>query len=463
MLTGENGRAAGGPALKAPAGTAALRFWLLTGFLFLVVLCGGSASADELQLVVLRPAAVLVAAIALLTMRAEHWRRYRPVWLLLGAVMVLTLLHLVPLPPQLWQALPGRDIIVDIDRVAMLGEQWRPLSMAPERTANAAFALAIPIAVALLAAQLDDALQNRLLIVVVGLAILSGSIGLVQATGTGLQFYPEASAIAGAFANRNHQGLLLALTIPMAAVWAARTTAGSRSTRNRAIMLIAAVIVIVPLIALTASRSAIALAAVGLASLALLRTGSDGQAAPGARRAMLVAAAWIASALAVAAILYATAVNRFTTFDRLENASDDARLTIWSSTFDMIGHYLPWGSGIGGYARVYQILEPASLLEPSYTNHAHNEWLEIAMTAGIPGLVILVAAGAMFGVAAWRSLRRSNVPNLDARLGVIVIFMLAIASTADYPVRTPILSAILAIAAVWSMPGNFARREASAV
>ncbi len=36
--------------------------------------------------------------------------------------------------------------------------------------------------------------------------------------------------------------------------------------------------------------------------------------------------------------------------------------------------------------------EPDALLRADYANHAHNDWLEVALTGGLPALLILAAA-----------------------------------------------------------------------
>jgi O-antigen ligase len=445
------------PVVQLPGKPAAIQvrqYWILTVFLCLVFATGGSSWPDEPHLVLLRPAALMMAAYALLTIQREQWRRYKAIWLLLGAVMALTLLHLVPLPPQIWKLLPGRDIIADIDEVAGLGNLWRPLSMYPEATSNAAYSLAVPIAVALLAAQLDDAMHRRLLLTVLALAIISGAIGLVQAAGVSWHPYDRTTPFAGLFINRNHQAVLLAMIIPMTAAAAALHGGAGRSARIVKFVSIAIAAIVIPLVIMTGSRSGVIAGGLAIACLPLfwpdwLRRGSEN-----IRRNAMLTSAWLSLILAIGAFCYVLAASRDTVFDRFQNVEANSRLSIWSSTTDMLGHYFPWGSGIGSYARVYQILEPANLLEPKYTNHAHNEWLEIALTGGVPGLVILAVAALLLGLAVWRSVQSSTVPNYYNRLGMVAIFMLAMASTFDYPARTPIHSAMLALVAIWAASGR---------
>ncbi|MDG2005279.1 MAG: O-antigen ligase family protein [Novosphingobium sp.] len=396
----------------------------------------------------------MMAAYAMLTMQPEHWHRYKAVWLLLGAVLALTLLHLVPLPPQIWKLLPGRDIIFDIDEMAGLDNLWRPLSMAPESTINAAYSLAVPITVALLAAQLDEAGHKRMLITVIVLAIISGAFSLAQLAGANWHSYQRATQAAGLFVNRNHQAVLLAMIVPIATVCAALHAGKGISAKVVKIASIAIAIVVVPVVVMTESRAGVIVGAVALASVPLFWPRRPQPSQESALRRALLRGAWLLAILVVGAFWYAIVAMRDTSFSRFVNFGGDGRLPIWSSTFDMLGHYLPWGSGIGSYARVYLILEPSDLLEPQFTNHAHNEWLEIALTAGVPGLLIVVAAALLLGVAIWHNFRSLTVPNLYNRIGLVGIFMLAIASSSDYPVRAPIHAAMLALFAIWATPGR---------
>jgi O-antigen ligase len=135
---------------------------------------------------------------------------------------------------------------------------------------------------------------------------------------------------------------------------------------------------------------------------------------------------------------------------RLEDQTEDLRWPVWQSIIDMLPHYLPWGTGVGSYVEAYKVLEPDNLLRPTFSNHAHNEALEILFTAGIPGAALVVLASVFLAVAIWLSLRSAGDAALFKRLGILVIILLAIASISDYPVRTPILSAVFVLAAIWA-------------
>ena len=127
------------------------RFWIICAFLLFIFLTGGSSWANAPTLIVLRPVSVLMLGYALATMRRDDLRHGSSLLILSGLIITLTILHLVPLPPALWRALPGRAIVAELDAALKLDAVWRPLSLAPDATWNALFFLAAPMAVLLLA------------------------------------------------------------------------------------------------------------------------------------------------------------------------------------------------------------------------------------------------------------------------------------------------------------------------
>lgn len=442
-----------GMAARAP-------FWLLAAFLCIVFFTGGSAWDSEPQLMLLRPAALVIAGCAILTLRWEHVARHWVVAALFLGVALLTAAHLVPLPYAWWSALPGRDIIISIDQVAGLGQISRPLSMAPDATLNALYALSIPFAVLLLAVQLNPQEHQRILVLLLALAALSGLFGVLQAGGSTIAFYPEQTPTSGLFANRNHQGALLALLIPMAAALGALGVSNRVGAAARVAAAPAITVIAIPLLLVTGSRSALVVAAVGLVfGLLIWSSGGGRQARPLWLRLLPPAAV----TAVVGGLVWLTAfASRDVAIERLGATENELRWPVWQSIIDMLPHYMPWGTGIGSYAQAYQILEPDNLLRPTISNHAHNEFLEVAFTAGMPGLVLLGIAFGVLLFALWRSFSikaASDPAVIFSRLGSSIFVLLAIASASDYPTRTPILAAVLALASVWASMGGRAISE----
>jgi O-antigen ligase len=412
-----------------------------------VFFAGGSSWSDEPHLILLRPLALVVAAIGLWSLKLEHIRQFWAVWLIFGLATLLTASHLVPLPYDVWSNLPGRQVIVDIDKAVGLGQISRPLSMSPETTLNALLSLSVPFGVLVLASQFDGLRQRRALGVVLLLSFTSAVVGLLQATGADFVLYSRQAMqdVAGLFVNRNHQAALLGFIFPMAAVAVSAGVAMGLPRKIEAFAGASMCLVVVPLVLITGSRTGLLVAGTSLVlifAFGLL---------PLARVAIKPWVRYSAAFASVGALVWATVwASRDVAFMRLEDQTEDLRWPVWQSIVDMLPHYLPWGAGVGSYVEAYQVLEPDNLLRPTFSNHAHNEVLEILFTAGIPGAALLLLVLVFLGVTAWRGLRASGDAALFKRLGILVIILLAIASISDYPVRAPILSAVFVLATIWA-------------
>jgi O-antigen ligase len=130
----------------------------------------------------------------------------------------------------------------------------------------------------------------------------------------------------------------------------------------------------------------------------------------------------------------------------------DARFGFWGTVFDLAWKYFPFGSGVGTFVETYQIDEPHQLLGPTYLNHAHNDWLEVWVTGGIAGLLLLGTATIAWlraSLNVWRaSVKKERGPNFG-RLGSILLLMLALASFGDYPLRVPSIACLAVCFALW--------------
>jgi hypothetical protein len=114
--------------------------------------------------------------------------------------------------------------------------------------------------------------------------------------------------------------------------------------------------------------------------------------------------------------------------------------------------YMPLGSGIGTFVPVFQAFErPEYGFGDAYVNRAHNEYLELWLETGIVGLVamlLLLAWGAVSFVSVWRvglpdARRRDNLLACAATLAPVLLLA---HSMVDYPLRTPALMAVFALA-----------------
>jgi O-antigen ligase len=123
--------------------------------------------------------------------------------------------------------------------------------------------------------------------------------------------------------------------------------------------------------------------------------------------------------------------------------SFETRQTMWSNTMPAIKDQGLLGSGVGSYPKLYPQYEDQSAVDTTYVNHAHNDYLEIAVEAGVPGLLLLVAFLYWWGNrAAW--VWRSAAADRYAGAATIASAAMLIHSLVDYPLRTATLSAIMA-------------------
>lgn len=433
-----------------------IRFWILLAFLVLAFLTGGGSRSDIQSLVVLRPVAALACGYGLFTLTRETARQYR---FLLGGMLVLILLiglTLVPLPPSLWRHLPGHAIAAEVDRAAGLGDVWRPITMVPYATWNALYSLLVPAAVLLLGIQLSRSERGYLLPILLGFGALSIIIGILQLVGPvdgPFYFYTVTNNgfPVGLFSNRNHAGLLLACLFPLLAMFA---TGGDSSTQARYRGWAALIfgIVALPMILVTGSRAGLILGLAGIAAVPLfLRKRSSRD----ARQRRLRFALWGGAALAVVLVVATFSLSsRAPALARLLGAdhAGDLRFQLFGPVFDLAWKYFPAGSGAGTFIEVFQLDEPEHLLALSYANHAHNDWLELWMTGGVAGVVILLAMLAAWvrqSYIVWRIADPRSRDTAYGRAGSIILLMMGVASLADYPLRVPSMMCVAMIAAIW--------------
>lgn len=433
---------------------------MLGAFLALVFATGGASRADVQSLVILRPVSVLVCALALMTLRREHLTGRN--WLLgsFAAIFALAFLHIIPLPPSIWQSLAGRQDLVDVEKLAGQSDLWRPLTIAPMNGWHALLSLFVPLAVLLLGIQLNRDDLFRLLPFLITLAGISGLLGLLQAIGdpqSSLYFYRitnNGNAV-GLFANRNHAATLLSCLFPMLAVFASTAKGTSDEVRTRQLVAAAMAIVLVPLILVAGSRSGLVTAVIGIVGAGLLyRRPTDVRTVrKGAPEK--VKAVPILGGLAVISLGFLTFFfSRAEAIERLfaEASGEDNRADFWIVSIDLFWKYFPWGSGSGSFVEAFQIVEPAYLLDGTYLNRAHNDWVEIAVTFGLAGVIGLTLASAAFfwrSYNVWRDADAGRRYVAFGRLASVCIAMIAIASVSDYPLRTPIMMGVFAIFALW--------------
>lgn len=435
------------------------QYWVLACLLTLLLFCGGSSRADVQSLVLLRPATVVAFAYGLCRLKWSTVRTHQFLYLMLGCCFAAILLQLIPLPPGLWHDLPGRSRVVEFAQAGEVAQIWRPLTLVPWGTWNALYFMFGPAAVLVLATQLSSDDRKALLPLLLLLGFISAALGLLQAiNGSGTNLYlfqrTQPGSIVGIFANRNHQAMLIATLFPgLAAV--VGVYRGSTASARR-LLALSMSFLLIPLLLITGSRAGLAVAVIAIASavaIYCLSPDEEARVSPRMRR-LLGAAIGGAVAILVAAGLWFARADAITRF--LSDPTQDLRFLFWRPVLAMTHTYFPAGSGWGSFVEVYQLDEPRALLATTYLNHAHNDWLEVAMTGGAVGAVLLAAA---LGAWAWsmgrlfQMRRRRDEAMTLARLGAAWMAIAGLMSLSDYPLRVPFLAACFVLSAVWLSAG----------
>lgn len=422
---------------------------LLLGILLaLCWLAGGASRADAAGQAVVRGGAWAILIVALLFCPRPDWRPIRGAAIVLLLAVLLAGIQLIPLPPGLWQSLPGRAMFSEAATASGQVQPWRPWAIVPAGAANALGSLIVPVTALVLAGGLNGRALRMLPAMVLAFIVAAMMVGLLQAAGAGFDnpFINDARGeIGGIFANRNHFALLLAMGCLLAPVWAfnRRDAAAWRAALALGLVLLFALTILA-----SGSRAGMALGALAIGLGAWLSREGIGRALRHAPRwvgpALLVAAALVVLGFVALAVLAgrAESISRALAL----TAGDDMRSRALPTVWAMIGTYFPVGSGLGGFDPLFRMHEPFALLKPTYFNHVHNDFLEIPLEAGIPGLLLLLGAIGWWG---WASVQAWRQPALLPRAGAVMILLVLIASVFDYPARTPTIMAILVVAAVW--------------
>lgn len=447
------------------------RIWLGTFALFLAVcaLGGGASRLDVASQPVVQSAAIIVIGLIFALRQRAAIRTIRPFiyfGLCCGAIIAA---QLFPLPFDWWAALPGHALFANGVRLAESTSAWRPLTLTPDLTVASLLSLLPPIAAVMAMASLDARGRVPGLVALSVIIFASAVMGLLQlATGSDSLFrlyeINSSDAAIGLFANRNHHAMLMAIGIPVIAVLTCQLIEW-RIDRRIAIALGGLCILLLFASVLVAgSRGGVLLTGFAFPlAWALGRTGI-GQSKRSAQRVSGIRPGWYAAIALAGVIGIVLTLTRTASIARLLGSDPlaEQRFTGLSDLTKMIRDFFPLGSGFGSFSSVYRAYEPLDGLSLTYLNQAHNDFLQLMIEGGIPALVALL-------VCLWWWLTRIRhhwfgsgldaMPRRIERLGTVIIGMLLLGSILDYPLRTPLLAVIFALAAALSGTSSAKRKR----
>jgi exopolysaccharide production protein ExoQ len=353
--------------------------------------------------------------------------------------IALPALQLIPLPPMLWQALPGRELQQEALALIDLDQTWRPISLAPQRTLASLLSLMPPLAMLVMTVTLDQPSRFRLVMVALVAGVASLVLGALQVTGgetSWSHLYDETRPVVTGFqANRNSTADFLLVAMLGVPMLVRSLVDRHRLPGNRLLVLglTAGGLATFALgVALTGSRSGIMLLPIPLvASLWLLRSWL-----PVERRYALTGLAVLGTMGVLALLLARNSPVLVAVLQRFD-FSNELRPQIWRDALYVAQAHFPVGVGMGNFTPALVTSEQLAAVRPFLPNRAHNDYLELVVEAGAAGI-------AAFSAASWLVLREGwRAWHDPARGGAgLVVFatcgltVLALHSVVDYPLRS---------------------------
>lgn len=455
-------------------------FFVTILFWIFIAIFGGSSRADAPQLLILRPLMFLFLAYGLIKINVQQIKSIAfplAIILLLGLWM---LIQLIPLSPENWQSLPDRQTIIDAQNTLGMTGVERSIALSPSRGWNSFFALFIGLTALILYAINDTKSRRFLLLVIFIVIVLSMVFGIgqtVSGAASMLYYYDiqNKGLMTGFFANRNHQGTLVALA-PIILSWfwlteRAKNSSSSRENQNmshkrRVAFLL---IFIFSLLCLSynlvlGSRSGAITVMLSLMFVMLIinfkiSSANSGRLTDNERKMRKFSLFSVALFAASLIALLFTLNNRNLAFSRYlsESLGESSRAQITPTLMEMAQNNYVFGSGFGSFEFLFKIYEPTAFLSSSYLNNAHNDILQLIMEGGLPAIILALASilWVLWTVFhAWRLSAVNSRHWLSCFCGLACLVIIIMASIGDYPVRTPIFTALLPTLAAAMM--NFA-------
>ena len=427
--------------------TVQLRQVVIPFYIFVCLLVGGSSRAPWSNMALQLGAVAILGWAVLARPRFKAGRPGTQLAAMLFVMVALIGLQLVPLPPAVWSALPARDAVAHGFDLLRTPLPWLPLSMSPYDTLNSALWLLPPFAVLAGVLRLGAYRETWIALAIVLAALAGVILGALQLAGNGdaaSNWYiysntNEGSAV-GFFANANHMAILLVATVPFIFGFEARTsltlTREVRASVGKAVILGGTLMVILVGIILNRSLAGYALGAFALTASVFIRLHLED---PRARWGLVVVG--LGGLLATAVIVASPAQNNLTAAGVETDYS--SRYTSFTNSLRAVADHFPVGSGLGTFADVYPAYENPTWVDRWYVNHVHNDYIEIALETGLPGIILMAAFLLWWlqrAVAVWRAPEINQL----ARAATIASGAIMLHSLVDFPLRTTAIASLFA-------------------
>ena len=417
------------------------RAFIAPAYLFACLVLGGSAQGIW-QNTLLQLAGVAMIAWAAID-NGDQRIATPAAKLLLVAILAIAVigLQMIPLPAAIWTNIGPRHAIANGFRVLGMQPPPEPLSLTPAAGLNSLLGIIPPLALAIAMVRLRAYRPLWLAVALVAGTVAGIALGALQvaSSASGLSswyLYSETNEgrAVGFFANADHMATLLVVTIPFLAaiVASARNTIMQRYSAIVAVVAGFAIVVVVGL-ALNGSLAGygLSLPVIAASSLILLPTRS--------RLRLVIIGLAALLVLGSIAALETTSIGSGKLGEHAATAAQ-SRTEILGTTSRAIRDFMPLGSGLGSFPRVYPLYEPAAQVTSEYVVHAHNDYAEVALELGVAGIVLMLLFLAWWSGAVWRAWQTAQAGPF-ARASAIASAAVLVHSIVDFPLRTAAISA----------------------
>jgi O-antigen ligase len=213
--------------------------------------------------------------------------------------------------------------------------------------------------------------------------------------------------------------------------------------KERARWLSAAGLVLVLATVLTASRMGIALIPVALFGAAMIVANDPER--RWTKTFRTIAAAGLAVIVLGLALLQSNA--RLQGVAARFGLAREGRAELWGDSLYVVAQYWPFGSGMGTFVPNFIAAEPLEAVDLTVPNRAHNDFLELSIEAGLPGLLALAAIVGLLVFMAMRAWRQRPEDRPQVLFGLAVLLVIGLHSLVDYPLRSMALACFAALGA----------------
>jgi O-antigen ligase len=126
------------------------------------------------------------------------------------------------------------------------------------------------------------------------------------------------------------------------------------------------------------------------------------------------------------------------------NASIETRADYWARSTAIARDHALTGTGLGTFQQIYRSYEDPAIADRWFVNHAHSDYVEIAVEGGVPALVLVGLFLIWWGNRAWAAWLAYQ-GSVEEKAASIASAAILLHSAIDYPLRTAAIASVMAI------------------